>query len=222
MKASLLRRPQKVPVRAHVRLFYLAWGKLLLNVAQHRLCLLMLRIAGMRLHLHAYWRGTAKRLIRINWIDIWGVQTIHRFGHQSGPGKRSGGLSTAKIHVFSTCVFLDGSENRKNTKTNKNTGPGIQNTGQDITNKCKFMEIIYFHVFLDISMYFHVLGQGYTHLECSAQWGGGVDQGYTHPQHGKTFSWDGATRILSIGEGVRDVCAEVYVRVLARHCQKTN
>ena len=84
------------------------------------------------------------------------------------------------------------------------------------------MEMIDFHVFLYISMYFHVLGQGYTHLECSAQWGGGVDQGYTHPQHGKTFSWDGATRILSIGEGVRDVCAEVYVHVLARHCQKTN
>jgi hypothetical protein len=34
-----------------------------------------------------YWRGTDNRLIRINWIDILGVQTIHRFGHQSGPGK---------------------------------------------------------------------------------------------------------------------------------------
>ena len=54
-----------------------------------------------------YWRGTAKRLIKINWIDIWGVQTIHRFGHQPGPGKRSGGPSTAKIHVFSEHVFGD-------------------------------------------------------------------------------------------------------------------
>ena len=64
-----------------------------------------------------YWRGTAKRLIRINWIDIWGVQTIHRFGHQSGPGKRSGGLSTAKIHVFSARVFLDRSQKQKTHKT---------------------------------------------------------------------------------------------------------
>ena len=33
--------------------------------------------------------------------------TIHRFGHQSGLGERSGGLSTAKFHVFSARVFLD-------------------------------------------------------------------------------------------------------------------
>ena len=66
-----------------------------------------------------YWRGTAKRLIGINWIDIWGVQTIHRFGHQSGPGKRSGGLSTAKIHVCSARVFLDGSGNSKSTQNYK-------------------------------------------------------------------------------------------------------
>ena len=37
-----------------------------------------------------YWRGTAKRLTRINWIDSGGVQTIHRFGHQSGRGERTG------------------------------------------------------------------------------------------------------------------------------------
>ena len=37
--------------------------------------------------------------------------TIHRFGHQSGRGERSGGLSTAKIHDFSARVFLDRSPN---------------------------------------------------------------------------------------------------------------
>ena len=47
-----------------------------------------------------YWRGTAKRLIRINLIDIGGVQTIHCFGHQSGRGERSGGLSTAIFLCF--------------------------------------------------------------------------------------------------------------------------
>ena len=66
-----------------------------------------------------YWRGTAKRLIRIDWIDILGVQTIHRFGHQSGSGEKYGGLSTAKIHVFSARVFLDGSGTPKNTKQNQ-------------------------------------------------------------------------------------------------------
>ena len=42
-----------------------------------------------------YWRGTANRLIRISWIDIGGVQTIHRFVHQTARRERSGGLSTA-------------------------------------------------------------------------------------------------------------------------------
>jgi hypothetical protein len=82
-------------------------------------------------------RGMAKRLIRFNWIGIWGVQTIHRFGQQLGPGKRYGGSSTAEIHVFSVCVCLDGSGNQKNTKTISRSAPYIQNTGQDITNKCK-------------------------------------------------------------------------------------
>ena len=59
---------------------------------------------GLGLH---YWPGTTKRLIRINWIDIGGVQTIHRFGHQSGRGERSGGLSAAKFHDFSARIFLD-------------------------------------------------------------------------------------------------------------------
>ena len=63
-----------------------------------------------------YWRGTAKRLIRINWIDIGGVQTIHRFGHQSGRGERSGGLSAAKIHDFPARVFLNRSQTAKNNK----------------------------------------------------------------------------------------------------------
>ena len=36
--------------------------------------------------------------------------TIHRFGHQSGLGERSGGVSTAKFHVFSARVFLDMSQ----------------------------------------------------------------------------------------------------------------
>ena len=79
-----------------------------------------------------YWRGTAKRLIRINLIDIGGVQTIHRFGHQSGPGKRSGGLSTAKIHDFAARVFLNRSQTSKNNKKASKIRPGIQNTGQDI------------------------------------------------------------------------------------------
>ena len=67
-----------------------------------------------------YWRGTAKRLIRINWINIGGLQTIHRFGHQSGRGERSGGLSAAKLHDFSARVFLDRSQTSKNNKNTKN------------------------------------------------------------------------------------------------------
>ena len=66
-----------------------------------------------------YWRGTAKRLIRINWIDIGRVQTIHRFGHQSGRGERSGGLSAAKLHDFSARVFLDRSQTSKTIKKHK-------------------------------------------------------------------------------------------------------
>ena len=31
---------------------------------------------------------------------------MHRFGHQSGPGKRSGGLSAAKLHDFSARGYL--------------------------------------------------------------------------------------------------------------------
>ena len=61
------------------------------------------------------------RLIQINWIDIWGVQTIHRFGHQSGPGKRSGGLSTANVHVFPARIFLYGSGHQQLITTNKQT-----------------------------------------------------------------------------------------------------
>ena len=100
----------------------------------------------------------------MNWIDIGGVQTIHRFGHQSGPGKRSGGLSTAQIHVFSARVFLDGSENLKNTKNNKKTGPDIQNSGQDIQNKRKIINNIDFHVFPDIFIYFHVFPTSLHHF----------------------------------------------------------
>ena len=36
-----------------------------------------------------------------------GVLTLHRLGHQSGRGERSGGVSTAKFHVFSARVFLN-------------------------------------------------------------------------------------------------------------------
>ena len=111
-----------------------------------------------------YWRGTANRLIRINWMDIWGVQTIHRFGHQSGPGKRSGGLSTAKLHDFPARAFLDGSENQKHTKTNSETGPGIQNTGKDIQNQCKFLKILDLYVFSDIPMFVHVFPTSPLHL----------------------------------------------------------
>ena len=70
----------------------------------------------LRRHLHysiflqVYWPGTAKRLIRISPQGIEGFLTIHRFGHQSGRGERSGGLSTAKIHDFSARVFLDRSQ----------------------------------------------------------------------------------------------------------------
>ena len=79
-----------------------------------------------------YWRGTSKRRIIINLIDIGGVQTINRFGHQSGRGKRSGGLSTAKIHDFPARVFLNRSQTSTNNKKVSKIGPDIQNTGQDI------------------------------------------------------------------------------------------
>ena len=51
------------------------------------------------------------------------------------------------MHGFSARVFLDGSENLKNTKNSKKTGPDIQNSGQDIQNKRKFLKNINFHVF---------------------------------------------------------------------------
>ena len=38
------------------------------------------------------------------------VLFIDRFGHQLGCGERSGGLGTAKFHVFSVRVFLDMSQ----------------------------------------------------------------------------------------------------------------
>ena len=80
-----------------------------------------------------YWRGTAtKRLIRINWIDIGRVQTIHRSGHQSGRGERSGSLSAAKLHDFPARVFLDRSQTLKNNKKTSKIRPDIQNTGQDL------------------------------------------------------------------------------------------
>ena len=63
---------------------------------------------------------------------ILGVLTIHRFGHQSGRGERSGGLSAAKIHDFSARVFLDRSQTSKNNKKAQKIRPDIQNTGQDI------------------------------------------------------------------------------------------
>ena len=46
-----------------------------------------------------------------NWM--WGgeVLTIHRFGHRSGQGERSGVCSTAKVHdLFSARGFLDMSQ----------------------------------------------------------------------------------------------------------------
>ena len=110
------------------------------------------------------WPGTTKRLIRINWIDIGGVQTIHRFGHQSGRGERSGGLSAAKIHDFSARVFLDRSRQWKNIKKEQKLGPDIKNTGQDIKNRCKFMKNIDVHAFLDISMYFNVSPTSLSYL----------------------------------------------------------
>ena len=63
---------------------------------------------------------------------IGGVLTIHRFGHQSGRGERSGGLGTAKIHDFAARVFLNRSQTSKNNKKASKIRPGIQNTGQDI------------------------------------------------------------------------------------------
>ena len=35
---------------------------------------------------------------------------IHRFVHETGPGKRSGGLGAGKFHDFSARVFLDRSQ----------------------------------------------------------------------------------------------------------------
>ena len=61
--------------------------------------------------LQVSWPGTAKRLFRISPHGIEVFLTIHRFGHQSGHGERSGGLSTTKIHDFSARVFLDRSQN---------------------------------------------------------------------------------------------------------------
>jgi hypothetical protein len=42
--------------------------------------------------------------------EIPGVLTIHCFCHQSGRGERSGGLGTAKLHVFSARVLWDMSQ----------------------------------------------------------------------------------------------------------------
>ena len=44
---------------------------------------------------------STKRLIRINQYQ----NSIYRFGHQSGRGERSGGLSTANIRDFSARIF---------------------------------------------------------------------------------------------------------------------
>ena len=40
-------------------------------------------------------------------IRHYEVLSIDRFGHQSGPGERSGGLVTAKFDVFSARVVFD-------------------------------------------------------------------------------------------------------------------
>ena len=68
------------------------------------------------------------------------------------------------MHGFSARVFLDGSENLKNTKNSKKTGPDIQNSGQDIKNKRKFKNIIDFHVFSDIFIYFHIFPTSLYHF----------------------------------------------------------
>jgi hypothetical protein len=44
------------------------------------------------------------------------------------------------------------------------SGPDIQNTGHNITNKYKFIKIIVFHTFLNISMYFHVFHTSLLHF----------------------------------------------------------
>ena len=49
---------------------------------------------------------STKRLIRINQYQ----NSIYRFGHQSGRGERSGGLSTANIRDFSARIFSDWSQ----------------------------------------------------------------------------------------------------------------
>jgi hypothetical protein len=43
---------------------------------------------------------------------MWILQDlfIDRFGHQSGHGERSGGLGTARFHVFASRVFLNMSQ----------------------------------------------------------------------------------------------------------------
>ena len=49
---------------------------------------------------------STKRLIRINQYQ----NSIYRFGHQSGRGERSGGLSTANIRDLSARIFSDWSQ----------------------------------------------------------------------------------------------------------------
>ena len=89
-----------------------------------------------------YWRGTAKRLIRIDWIDIWGFQTIHRFGHQSGPDKRSGGPSTATFGLRHASFGM---------------GPKTPKTQNTILKQVQAFTILKKKcAFPDISMYVHV------------------------------------------------------------------
>ena len=63
-----------------------------------------------------YWRGTTKRLIRISPQGIEGFLTIHRFGHHSGRGKRSGGVSAAKFMIFRRVSFWIGPKHEKQEK----------------------------------------------------------------------------------------------------------
>ena len=102
------------------------------------------KLRGNRFPRLQYWRGTAKRLIRINWIDIGGVQTIHRFGHQSGRGERSGGLSAAKIHDFSARVFLNRSQTSKNNKNN------TKNKARHSKYRSGHPKLIFWRLFKDI------------------------------------------------------------------------
>ena len=57
-----------------------------------------------------------------------GKNKIHRFVHETGPEKRSGGLGAGKIRDFSARVFLDRSHKPKNTKKDKKIGPDILKT----------------------------------------------------------------------------------------------